>query len=90
MNEISAVDWKREMDDARALMQERFPDLACLRCRKDKFFLRIWPDQSLVPGLADASNNRVVELICENCGFQEKHVVNLLAPKSATLDKPNV
>ena len=87
MNEVPAVDWTREMDEARALMQERFPDLACLRCRRDKFFLRLWPDQSLVPGLADPSNNRVVELICENCGFQEKHVVTLLAGKKIAMDE---
>jgi len=81
MPDLSAEDWQQEMESARAVLRERFPDLKCLRCGEDNFQLRLWPDASLVPGLADETNNRVVELICENCGFQERHVVRLLKSK---------
>ena len=81
MSDPAADAWTKEMEDARAALRARFPDLHCLRCRCDDFVLRMWPDETLVPGLASSSDNRVVELICENCGFQEKHVVRLLAAK---------
>jgi hypothetical protein len=45
--------------------------------------MRLWSDESLVPGLATEDNNRVLELICENCGYQEKHVVSLLEKSEA-------
>ena len=70
--------WLREMEEARAQLSSRFNPLQCLRCKAENFLLRMWPDETLVPGLADARTNRVVELICQNCGFQEKHVVKLL------------
>jgi transcription elongation factor Elf1 len=78
MTDADAESWSREIAEARAALNKRFPELLCLRCGKQKFMLRVWPDESLVPGLADADTNRVAELICENCGFQEKHIVNLL------------
>ncbi len=71
--------WRREVAEARAAFNERFSQLKCLRCGEQKFMLRLWPDESLSPGLAD---NSVAELICENCGFQEKHVVGLLKKQS--------
>ena len=79
MNGVAAEAWQKEMEDARAALQRRFPDLHCLRCEAESFLVRLWPDESLVPGIASDANNRVVEIICENCGFQEKHVVRLLA-----------
>lgn len=66
------------MEGARAALRRRFPDLHCLRCGADSFLVRMWQDGSLVPGVASDADNRVVEIICENCGFQEKHVVRLL------------
>jgi len=78
MNNIAPEAWTKEVEDARAALRRRFPELRCLRCSADNFLFRLWPDETLVPGLASESNNRVVELICQNCGFQEKHVVRLL------------
>jgi transcription elongation factor Elf1 len=83
VSDLAADAWTKEMEDARASLRKRFPDLRCLRCGQDDFVLRMWPDETLVPGLASNSDNQVVELICENCGFQEKHVVRLLAAKEA-------
>ncbi len=83
MTELDAEAWSREIAEVRAVLNERFSQLRCLRCSEQKFMLRVWPDESLVPGLADANTNRVAELICENCGFQEKHIVNLLKKQDA-------
>jgi transcription elongation factor Elf1 len=82
MVDIPPEAWAKEIEDARAALRRRFPDLRCLRCGAENFRFRLWPDESLVPGLASESDNRVVELICDNCGFQEKHVVRLLAAAS--------
>jgi hypothetical protein len=82
MVDIPPEAWAKEIEDARAALRRRFPNLRCLRCETDNFLFRLWPDESLVPGLASEANNRVVELICENCGFQEKHVVRLLETSS--------
>ncbi|MGB3581371.1 MAG: hypothetical protein WBA40_09685 [Roseiarcus sp.] len=82
MADIPAEEWTKEVEEVRAALRRRFPDLHCLRCRTDNFRFRLWPDESLVPGLASETDDRVVELICENCGFQEKHVVRLLAAAS--------
>jgi hypothetical protein len=79
VSDIAPEAWQKEMENARAALRKRFPDLHCLRCGSDHFLVRMWPDESLVPGLASDADNRVVELICESCGFQEKHVVRLLA-----------
>ena len=79
MSEIGADAWQKETEDARAALLKRFPNLLCLRCGRDDFAMRMWRDVSLVPEIASSSDNRVIELICENCGFQEKHVVKLLA-----------
>ena len=78
MAELDPVTWQRDIDAAKDALNRRFPELVCLRCGHKKFMLRLWADESLVPGLADSATNRVAELICENCGFQEKHVVSLL------------
>jgi len=78
-----AEQWQEDSGIARAALRERFPNLRCLRCAEDHFSLRVWRDESIVPALADETNNRMVELICENCGLQERHVVNLLAANRA-------
>jgi hypothetical protein len=79
MAEIPVEEWAKEVQEARAALRRRFPELRCVRCGRDNFLFRLWPDETLVPGLASETDNRVVELICRNCGFQEKHVVRLLA-----------
>jgi len=80
---VEADIWRQDVDIAREALRERFPDLTCLRCGADRFSFRVWRDENLVPGLADETNNRVVEVICDNCGFQERHVVNLLVTDKA-------
>jgi hypothetical protein len=59
MTDIPADVWRREMEDARAALRWRFPDLVCLRCCADRFLVRMWPDATLVPGVASEVDNRV-------------------------------
>jgi predicted nucleic-acid-binding Zn-ribbon protein len=70
--------WQKEVDEALEALNKRFPEISCLRCRNDQFFVRMWLDPSLVPAIADENTNRVVELTCKNCGLQERHLVRLL------------
>ena len=58
--------------EARKLIAERFPEFRCVRCGQDSFLLRSYTDSSLLPGLRDS---HLIELICSNCGFQERHVL---------------
>lgn len=64
--------WFQSMKETRGVLNRRFPMMKCLRCGKDNFFMRVWDDRSLSPAFADT---RVMELICSNCGLQEKHVM---------------
>ena len=70
--------WSTDFERARAILGKRFPDLKCLRCAQDKFMMRLYNDESLSPGLSYPQANNVLELICGECGFMEKHVVSIL------------
>jgi predicted nucleic-acid-binding Zn-ribbon protein len=75
--------WSEDVEKALSALRSRFPELTCLRCRSDKFYMRVWSDNSLVPGIATVENNQVLELICQGCGYQEKHIVKLLEQPEA-------
>ena len=75
--------WSSDLAKARQILHSRFPDLRCLRCGQEKCLLRLWNDTSLVPGLSEPQANNVLELICDNCGYQEKHVITLLEKTEA-------
>ena len=75
---MSDDSWSADFEKARGILKARFPDLCCLRCGKDKFLMRLWSDESLSPGLSAPQDNNVLELICDNCGYLEKHVVPIL------------
>ena len=79
MVDVAPEAWTKEVEDARAALRRRMPDLRRLRRDADTFFFRLWPDETFVPGSASESGDRGVELIRRSCGFQEKHVVRLLA-----------
>ena len=76
MNELSATDWQKGIDEARQYLKSRFGDFQCLRCKSQAFLIRLWNDQNLAPGLGDT---RVIEFTCSNCGLREEHVVEGLA-----------
>ena len=75
---MSDDSWSADFEKARSILKSRFPDLCCLRCGKDKFLMRLWSDESLSFEFSAPHNNNVLELICDNCGYLEKHVVPIL------------
>ena len=66
------VEVSQDFEEGREALRQRFPDLRCVRCGSEKFLMRIWSDASLSPALRD---NRMMEIICENCGFIERHAL---------------
>lgn len=53
-----------------ALVKEAFPDLKCLRCGHDAFFLRSFRSPGLAGAFGDVTE---IELICQRCGLIERH-----------------
>jgi hypothetical protein len=74
----AAQSWNRETQEIREQLRSRFPELRCVRCGEDNYLMRVWRDETLDPALSD---NRIVELICDSCGFIERHSAAGLAGK---------
>jgi len=70
LDETSAA----RLHDAAMMLEEAFPDYRCLRCRSDRFLLRL-----LVPQGADADVFETIETTCKRCGMVETHRTRLLA-----------
>jgi transcription elongation factor Elf1 len=71
MSEIRGEDVKAELD-------RRFPDLRCLRCGHERFFLQLRQDRSFSAIMLSPIPN-VADLICQNCGLIETHnIPNLM------------
>jgi hypothetical protein len=77
---------RNEFREAHALLRERFPDIRCVRCESDRFIMRVWKDNTLTDTFADA---RMVELVCENCGFVERHLMEGLKGDLTAPPKPS-
>jgi hypothetical protein len=68
-------EWQDTVKTVRDALTARLGDHPCLRCKHNNFMLRLFNDHDLKTGLGDA---RIAELICENCGFIERHSVGVL------------
>jgi predicted RNA-binding Zn-ribbon protein involved in translation (DUF1610 family) len=82
MSEIEVEQWRKDSDEARDRLRERFPDFRCVRCGNDNFLMRVWHDSTLRPAFSD---DRIVEYICDNCGLVERHVVAGLTEKLSSV-----
>ncbi|WP_126401863.1 hypothetical protein [Blastochloris tepida] len=89
---MSQVEEKSVFDDLSALIKESFPDLRCLRCGHDKFYLleeNIYlakQDGSLFRkeiNIFKAERPSITTLACARCGHLESHMTEILvsAPK---------
>jgi hypothetical protein len=62
------------------LVKSSFPDLKCLRCGNERFFLVTEPEK--IRTLADLGNARseasTATLACTRCGFLENHLAEPL------------
>ncbi len=76
---------QQDFHEVHALLRKRFPNIQCVRCKSDRFLMRVWQEPSLKPGFID---DRVVEIICESCGFIEKHLVDGLKGELAKIESP--
>lgn len=82
-----------EFPELEALVASSFPDLRCLRCGHDVFFLEPamerklrWFEQhrAFGPNLPYDQKSPMISLICGRCGFVEQHVTSVLQ----AADKP--
>jgi len=71
-------DWLKQHEELKAAFNRRFPDLSCLRCHSDRFSLRRYTDAGYFAIPAPGTTPNVAELICESCGFLERHLVHNL------------
>ncbi|BDV37779.1 hypothetical protein DSM21852_10320 [Methylocystis bryophila] len=76
------------LNELAKLVNEAFPNLSCLRCSNERFYLvesrSVVPHGSFqLPGDAFPRGHfHHVELICSRCGYVERHEVTVL--KNAT------
>ena len=71
MSEIADVSSK-DFNEARDILNARFPNIRCLRCDATDFMMDVWTSPV---GSSDLAEQRLIELTCVNCGFQEKHML---------------
>ena len=57
-------------DERLGLIRESFPEIVCLRCKNDDFYI--------FPNVTDLSGLGVVTLGCSRCGFIEQHLIGTL------------
>jgi predicted nucleic-acid-binding Zn-ribbon protein len=78
------------------LVKKSFPDLRCLRCRNDKFYVTDDPATANLrevrtllgmPAVSGEPFGPVVTLACRRCGYIEQHLTDLLleAPQPVPL-----
>lgn len=64
-------------EELQTLIKESFPNLKCLRCGHDEFYLG-----QVVVGdntwLSDEVTSEVARLVCRRCGNMEQHSVSVL------------
>ena len=66
-----------DFDELAGLVKASFPDLTCLRCGNDRFYLLTDPDRPGMP--ADGGRPvAVLTLACTRCGFLENHLAEAL------------
>jgi len=88
---------KDEFDALAKLVNTSFPDLRCLRCGSDQFY--VTDDSAIVRGLeevrlllamptvSDDALGPVVTLACRRCGHIEQHLTDLLKRADKPLPK---
>ncbi len=89
---ISAV----EYDWLAGQVSTSFPDLKCLRCGHDKFYLdtsRSKPKMRSLGDLASAIGSshepRYVGIVCTKCGHVEQHVVDVIEKAAKPIKRGN-
>jgi predicted nucleic-acid-binding Zn-ribbon protein len=91
---MTLVEQKSEFETLRDLVREAFPDLRCLRCGSDDFFLKGMLDNlgtgEFIEGKPLSSTQdyeQALRLVCQRCGFVEHHSVQVLQDAAKPIRK---
>uniref|UniRef100_Q07HD8 Uncharacterized protein n=1 Tax=Rhodopseudomonas palustris (strain BisA53) TaxID=316055 RepID=Q07HD8_RHOP5 len=85
-----ATDSTPKFEELAGLVKASFPDLRCLRCGHDQFFL---DDQGGIDGMLLLHSiindplRPVVTLACTRCGHLEQHLTGLLRQAAKPIPK---
>ena len=79
-----------QLDELEALFKESFPDVRCLRCDNDEFYMLPSARQLIVmpDGPSSEASYPVMTVACTRCGHLEQHLIRTLrdAPKPIELE----
>ena len=87
---------KGDVDRLAKLVNASFPDLRCLRCGSDQFYVTDDPSTASLkevrlllgmPTVSDDALGAVVTLACRRCGHIEQHLTDLLQQAKKPLPK---
>ena len=73
-NEASLLLQSATADQQTQMIRDSFPDLQCLRCKHDDFYI--------LPNLVKYEGIAVVTLVCSRCGIIEQHQLGILSNAS--------
>ncbi len=65
-------------DELVGLLDASFPDIRCLRCGFDKFYMLDGPHLNLPSGPLTDLQRPVMRLACARCGYLEDHLTGVL------------
>ena len=74
--------WTEELDEVKAAINRRFPNMKCLRCGNEAFGLRIFADDSFKTIEPTKRGHQLAEFICSSCGMIERHYIGYLIQKT--------
>ena len=74
--------WTKEMDEVKATINRRFPNMKCLRCGNEEFGLSIFADDTFRMIEPVKRMNQLAEFICSSCGMIERHYIGYLIQKT--------
>jgi predicted nucleic-acid-binding Zn-ribbon protein len=81
---VAAITNEDSLDRSIELLKEAFPELRCLRCGNDRFFIQ---EDSLRGQEAPDALHGIVTLTCTRCGFLERHDLDMLTAAEKPLKK---
>jgi hypothetical protein len=68
----------QDFDELVGLLNESFPNIRCLRCGFDKFYMLDGPQLTLPSGPLTDQQRPVMRLAYARCGYSEDHLTGVL------------
>jgi len=89
---VNANAASEQLDELAKLFKESFPDVHCLRCDNDEFYILPSARQTIVlpDGPPSEAALPVMTLACTRCGHIEQHLIRMLreASKPIEVERP--